>query len=269
MILEARDLRLAYDRQEVVCGLTLAVSSREIISLIGPNGSGKSTILRALARALRPKGGAVYLNGRDLQTLSPTKLARQLAILPQGPEAPSDLTVRELVWYGRSPHVQWWSRPTASDAEVVAWALKETKLEGLADRAVATLSGGEKQRAWIALALAQTPQVLLLDEPTTYLDISHQLEVMELVRRLNETLGLTVVMVLHDINQAARYSHRLIALQHGRVVAEGAPGAVLTPALLRQVFGIEARIEHDRDGVPLFLPLGLAGTPADTVRRTI
>lgn len=258
MILEAKGLRLAYEEREVVRDLSLAVRPREIISLIGPNGSGKSTILRALARSLRPRGGAVYLNGHDIHSLSPAKVARQLAILPQGPEAPSDLTVRELVWYGRSPHVKWWGRPTATDAEVVAWALGETKLEHLADRSVATLSGGERQRAWVALALAQTPEVLLLDEPTTYLDISHQLEVMELIRRLNASLGLTVVMVLHDINQAARYSHRLVALQAGQVVAEGQPGEILTPALLRRVFGVEARIEYDSDGVPMYLPLGLA-----------
>lgn len=258
MILEARDLRLAYEEREVVQNLSLSVDTREIISLIGPNGSGKSTILRALARALRPRGGAVYLNGHDIQALSPVKLARQLAILPQGPEAPSDLTVRELVWYGRSPHLNWWGRHTATDAEVVAWALGETKLERLAHRSVATLSGGERQRAWIALALAQTPEVLLLDEPTTYLDISHQLEVMELIRRLNTSLGLTVAMVLHDINQAARYSHRIVALQGGQVVAEGKPAEVLTPALLRRVFGVEARIEYDSTGVPMYLPLGLA-----------
>lgn len=258
MILEARQLELAYEEREVVRGLSLAVPSRQIIALIGPNGSGKSTILRALSRALRPRDGAVYLNGRDIHTLSPTKLARQLAILPQGPEAPPDLTVRELVWYGRSPHLTWLGRPTATDAEVVAWALGETKLEQLADRTVATLSGGERQRAWIALALAQTPEVLLLDEPTTYLDISHQLEVMELVHRLNRSLGLTVIMVLHDINQAARYAHRLIALQTGRLVADGPPAEILTPDLLRTVFRVEARVEYDRDGTPMYLPLGLA-----------
>ncbi|MGE5553445.1 MAG: ABC transporter ATP-binding protein [Betaproteobacteria bacterium] len=258
MILEARNLHLAYEEREVVHGLSLAVRSREVISLIGPNGSGKSTILRALSRTLRPRGGAVYLNGHDIHSLSPSKLAKQLAILPQAPQAPSDLTVRDLVWYGRSPHQRWWRRATAADADVVAWALAETKLERLADRPVATLSGGERQRAWIALALAQTPEVLLLDEPTTYLDIAHQLEVMELIRRLNRSLGLTVIMVLHDINQAARYSDRLIALQNGRLVAEGEPARILTPALFRQVFGVEARIEYDADGVPLCLPLGLA-----------
>lgn len=258
MILEARALQLAYEKRTVVKDLSLAVDSREVISLIGPNGSGKSTILKALARALRPLGGSVYLNGYDVQHLSPAKLAKQLAILPQGPDAPSDLTVRELVWYGRSPHMHWWGRPSATDAEVVAWAIGETKLDQLADRPVATLSGGERQRAWIALALAQTPEVLLLDEPTTFLDIAHQLEVMELVRRLNHSLGLTVIMVLHDINQAARYSHRLIALKQGHIIADGTPAQVLTPALLRKLFGVEARIEHDSEGVPLYLPLGLA-----------
>ncbi|MGE5509383.1 MAG: ABC transporter ATP-binding protein [Chitinophagales bacterium] len=258
MILEAKKLHLAYDEREIVRDLDLAIKAKEVISLIGPNGSGKSTVLKALSRALKPRHGAVYLHGKDLQSMAPTRLARQLALLPQGPDAPADLTVRELAWYGRSPHVRWWERPSSTDAEVVSWALSETKLEHLADRPVATLSGGERQRAWIALALAQTPEVLLLDEPTTYLDISHQLEVMELVRRLNHSLGLTVIMVLHDINQAARYSHRLIALQEGRIVAQGEPSRILTPALLRQVFGVEARIEYDTDGVPMYLPLGLA-----------
>lgn len=258
MILKTQDLHLGYEARLIVEHLELSVPTGEIVTLIGPNGSGKSTILKALSRSIKAKRGTVYLNGKDIHSIPPRLLARQLAILPQSPEAPHDITVGDLVWHGRAPHRHFWEPPTTNDHEVVHWALKETKVDHLVDRPVATLSGGERQRAWIALALAQTPEVLLLDEPTTYLDICHQLEVMELVKKLNAELGLTVVMVLHDINQAARYSHRLIALQQGRIVDQGEPTAVLTPKLLREVFKVEAHIDVDATGKPVCLPWGLA-----------
>ncbi|MDI3280148.1 MAG: ABC transporter ATP-binding protein [Bacillota bacterium] len=258
MTLTAKELALGYEDRLVVQGLNLEIRRGEIVSFIGPNGSGKSTILKALARTLRARGGAVYLDGRDIQTLPPRQLARRLAFLPQGPQAPADLTVRELVWHGRFPHLRWWESASRADVEAVETALRQTRLEELADRPLTALSGGERQRAWIALALAQSPSILLLDEPTTYLDICHQLEIMELVSRLNAELGLTVAMVLHDINQAARYSHRLVVLHQGRVVAEGPPAGILTEELLRNVFGVESRIQYDSEGKPLCLPTGLA-----------
>lgn len=257
-MLGAKGVVLAYENHIVVQGLDLEIQAGEMVSFIGPNGSGKSTILKALARALKTRGGVVYLDGKDIQTIPPRQLARRLAILPQQAESPGDLTVRELVWHGRYPHLRWWERAGTRDTETVEWALREAKLTALADRPVASLSGGERQRAWIALALAQNPRILLLDEPTTYLDICHQLEVMELIRRLNRTLNLTVVMVLHDINQAARYSDRIIALKNGKIVAQGSPRQVLTRELLREVFGVESRIEQDQDGNLICLPFALA-----------
>lgn len=257
-MLGAKGVSLAYEDRLVVDGLDVEIPEGEVVSLIGPNGSGKSTILKALSRALKTRKGVVLLDGKDIQAISPRQVAKRLAILPQTPESPGDITVQELVWHGRYPHMQWWERAGAKDKETVDWALKETKLSQLAERPVASLSGGERQRAWIALALAQDPQILLLDEPTTYLDICHQLEVMELIRRLNEDFRLTVAMVLHDINQAARYSDRIIALKNGRIVAQGTPREVLTRGLLRDVFGVDSRIEQDQDGKLMCLPIALA-----------
>jgi len=258
LILAAKKITLSYESTIIVPELSLLIESGEIVTFIGPNGSGKSTILKALARYLKTRSGVVYLNGQDIQSMSTKRVAQQLAILPQTPHAPADLTVVELVSRGRTPHLNWWQRSGTNDYEVVRWALEQTKTSHLADRLVGTLSGGERQRAWIAMALAQSPQVLLLDEPTTYLDICHQLEVMELISRLNRELGLTVVMVLHDINQAARYSHRLIALKNGAIIRQGAPQEILTEELLTEVFKVKALVKTDSSsGCPVCLPYGI------------
>src|SRR3990170_953714 len=220
--LEARALDAGYAQAEglVLRGLDIEVETGEVVALVGPNGSGKSTLLRALAEW-------------------PTReVARRLALLPQGPTLSNDLTVAELVWLGRSPHQGLLGLPTAADGEAVRWAMAETGIGPLAKRPISTLSGGERQRAWLALALAQQPRILLLDEPTTFLDLSHQLEVLDLIRYLNVEHGLTVVMVLHDLNQAARYAGRIVVLREGRVYGEGPPAAVLTPETLRQGFGV-------------------------------
>ncbi|MBO8125989.1 MAG: ABC transporter ATP-binding protein [Firmicutes bacterium] len=259
MILAAKELTLGYESEIIVPELNLFINAGEIVTFIGPNGSGKSTILKALARYLKAKSGVVYLNGQDIHRMPTKKVAQQLAILPQTPSAPSDLTVAELASRGRAPHLAWWQRSGPEDYKVIRWALEQTKTTHLADRLVGTLSGGERQRAWIAMALAQSPQILLLDEPTTYLDICHQLEVMELIKRLNRELKLTVVMVLHDINQAARYSHRLIVLKKGRIVAQGPPSEILTAQLLTDVFKVKAVIKSDAEtGTPICLPYGIA-----------
>jgi len=256
-ILRAEDLALGYRRGDpVVRDLALAVRRGEIVTLVGPNGSGKSTILRALARIMRPRHGAVYLNGHAIHRLSTRKVAQQLAILPQNPLAPGDLTVRDLVQRGRFARQAWWRASSARDRDVIAWALEVTGLAGLAARRLHTLSGGERQRAWIALALAQEPEILLLDEPTTFLDISHQLEVMALLQKLNADDGLSIAMVLHDLNQAARFSHRLIAIHQGQVYAAGPPDEVMTDAMLREVFRVEGVITRDpHTDTPLFTPL--------------
>jgi iron complex transport system ATP-binding protein len=255
--LTADHITLAYRRGvEVVRDLVLDVPQGEIVTLVGPNGSGKSTILRTLARLMKPEYGAVYLDGKAIHRLSTRKVAQMLAILPQDPTAPEDLTVRDLVARGRFARQAWWRASNQRDREIVDWALEVTALTRFQDRRLNTLSGGERQRAWIALALAQEPRVLLLDEPTTFLDISHQLDIMALLQKLNRETGLSIVMVLHDLNQAARFSQRLVVLREGEVYAAGSPGDVITDSMLREVFEVEGVVGHDPlTDTPVFTPL--------------
>jgi iron complex transport system ATP-binding protein len=255
MPLEARGLRLAYGRRTAVEDVDLAVHAGECVVLAGPNGSGKSTLLRGLARLLRPAGGAVLLDGRDLAHWPPRALARRLAVLPQSPQSPGDLTVEQLVALGRHPHQAFLGLPTAADRAAIRAALEHTDLVELAGRPLAALSGGERQRAWVALTLAQEPAVLLLDEPTTFLDLAHALNVLELVRRLNRERGLTVVMALHDLALAARFADRLVLLRRGRIVADGPPAAVLTRDAVAAVFDVEAEVLTTAGGIPLVVPL--------------
>lgn len=256
-ILAADRLTLEYrNGHPVVRDLSLAVEPGEIVALVGPNGSGKSTLLRAMARLMRPQRGTVTLNGQAIHRMNPRKVAQQLAILPQNPAAPEDLTVRDLVARGRFSRQAWWRPAGTRDRDAIGWALEMTGLDDFAARRLSTLSGGERQRAWIALALAQEPRVLLLDEPTTFLDISHQLDVMTLLQRLNRESELSIVMVLHDLNQAARFSHRLVAIHTGQVYAAGAPDDVLTEQMMREVFQVEGTIGRDPfAGTPVFTPL--------------
>jgi iron complex transport system ATP-binding protein len=257
-VLEAKNLSLGFAQKNVIEDLNLCIEKGKILSILGPNGSGKSTLLRALSRNMKPDSGAVYLNGEDIYKISSRSVARQMAVLPQTPQAPGDITVKELVEYGRFPHQNWWQGRTAEDGMLIAWALEQTGMVEMAGRAVSTLSGGERQRAWIAMALAQKPGILLLDEPTTYLDICHQLEVMELLGDLNQKHGITVVMVLHDINHAAKYSDCIIILKKGNIFAMGQPQAVLTAHTLREVFSVEADIWLDAEhGKPVLVARGL------------
>lgn len=255
--LTADHITLSYRRgAAVVRDLVLTVAQGEIVTLVGPNGSGKSTILRTLARLMRPQDGAVYVDGREIHRMSTRKVAQTLAILPQDPTAPEDLTIHDLVSRGRFARQAWWRASSQRDRDAVSWALEATGLTALSARRLTTLSGGERQRAWIALALAQEPRILLLDEPTTYLDISHQLEVMVLLQQLNITTDLSIVMVLHDLNQAARFSHRLVALHNGEIYDAGPPADVLTDTMLRDVFQVEGVIGQDQHtGTPVFTPL--------------
>ena len=245
-MLTAQRLQLGYGNlPAVIHDIELELTPGEIIVLIGPNGSGKSTILKALSGVLRPRSGVVYLDGKAIHRIGPKQIARQLAHLPQSPSVPDDFTVKDLVEYGRNPHMTWRGRMTAIDRAVVAKALERTRLTPLQDRAMANLSGGERQRAWLALALAQEPRILLLDEPTTFLDVCYQFEVLELVRELNAGLGISTVMVLHDLNQAARYAHTVVAVNQGKIAAVGPPSEVITTDLLADIFKMQVEIITD------------------------
>ncbi|MDT7710624.1 MAG: iron-siderophore transport system ATP-binding protein [Pseudonocardiales bacterium] len=255
--LRAERVRLGYGDRMVVDGLDLDVVAGTVTAVIGPNGCGKSTLLRALGRLLRPSGGEVLLDGRRIDRIPTREVAKVLGLLPQAPTAPEGLTVADLVARGRHPHQAWYRQWSSDDEEAVATALEWTGIADLAERPVDELSGGQRQRAWISMALAQGTDLLLLDEPTTFLDLAHQVDVLELVRRLHREAGRTVVMVLHDLNLAARYADRLVAMRAGRVVASGEPGEVITEELLAEVFGLAARVIEDPvAGSPLVVPIG-------------
>lgn len=252
-IMKAEALAVSFDDKMVLKDLSLAIEEGKIVSILGPNGSGKSTLLKVLSRNIKPDKGIVYLEDQNLAQLSGKKIAQQMAVLPQSPQAPSDLTVRDLVEFGRFPHQNWWRGKSAQDEACIDWALTQTGLSQMSDRVVSTLSGGERQRVWIAMALAQKPEIVLLDEPTTYLDICHQLEIMDLLAAFNQEHNLTVVMVLHDINHAARYSDYVVVLQQGHIFAAGKPEEVITEHTLREVFGVESEIILDRAGKPVVI----------------
>ena len=255
--MRAQRLTLAYRPDRVVVhDLDLDLPSGAVSVIIGANGSGKSTLLRALSRLLAPQHGTVYLDGRSVHGMRSRDLARQLGLLPQGPTTPDGITVRDLVRRGRLPHTSLWRQWGPDDETALQQALVATDLLGLADEPVDALSGGQRQRAWLALVVAQQTPVLLLDEPTTYLDLAHQLDVLELVRTLNQDSGRTIVMVLHDINQACRFADHLVAMRSGQVVAQGHPAEVVTPALLRDVFDVHCRVLPDPDTRrPLVVPM--------------
>jgi iron complex transport system ATP-binding protein len=259
-ILAADKLSAGFGDKTVIHGLSLSVEPGEFLSIIGPNGSGKSTLLKTLSRNLKPQNGSVLLDGSDINCFSAKKLASQLAILHQAPYVPGDLTVRDLVAYGRFPYQNWWRGGVADDKKIVEWALAQTGLSPFASRQVNTLSGGERQRAWIAMTLAQKPRILLLDEPTTHLDICYQLEILNLIARLNKEQKITIVMALHDMNYAARYSDTVAVLSQGSLYVSGHPIEVITQKMFRGVFGVEADIWLDDNGRPICLAQRLAAS---------
>lgn len=258
--LVARGLSLGYGTTRGADALVnrdvdLAIPDRQVTTVIGANGCGKSTLLRGLARLMAPAAGAVTLDGVDIAGLPAKRLATKVSMLPQSPIAPAGVSLRELVSRGRHPHQSWLRQWSASHSAAVDRALALTGLSELADRPVDTLSGGQRQRAWISLVLAQDTDIVFLDEPTTYLDLAYSVEVLELVRRLNREQGKTVVMVLHDLNLAARYSDNLVLMREGAIVVQGAPADVISEHTLREVFGLHARVVDDPvTGGPLIVP---------------
>ncbi len=256
-LLVAKELSAGYDKAEILHGLDLTVPPGKITVIVGANACGKSTFLRTLSRLISPSEGHVLLDGKSIHRMPSRLLAQTLGLLPQSPIAPEGITVADLVSRGRHPHQGLFSRWTRQDDEAVDNALTATKTFDLAERPVDELSGGQRQRVWIAMALAQQTDILLLDEPTTFLDINHQIEVLDLLTDLNHTRGTTVVMVLHDLNLAARYADHLVALADGRVHVSGKPEEVLTEETVRHVFGLESRVIVDpTSGRPIMLPIG-------------
>ncbi|MGO3232276.1 MAG: ABC transporter ATP-binding protein [Microbacterium sp.] len=255
--LTADAVTLGYGDRTVIDGLDLTIAPGRITAIVGANGCGKSTLLRSLARLLSPTSGQVVLDGKSVHSRPTKEVARVLGLLPQSPIAPEGIAVADLVGRGRHPHQKVLARWTAHDYEVVADALEATGITDLADRSVDELSGGQRQRVWIAMALAQETDILLLDEPTTFLDVAHQVEVLDLLTDLSHARGTTIVMVLHDLNLAARYSDELVAMRHGQVHAAGVPGEVLTHTLVEEVFGMANQITTDPvSGKPMVTPIG-------------
>ena len=255
--LNVENLTLGYGDRTVIDSLDLVVPPGKVTAIIGANACGKSTLLRSMSRLLAPRAGHVLLDGKAVHSIPAKQLARTLGLLPQSPIAPEGITVADLVGRGRHPHQGIFARWNADDDAAVAAALDATETAALADRAVDELSGGQRQRVWIAMALAQQTDLLLLDEPTTFLDVSHQIEVLDLLTDLNRARGTTIVMVLHDLNLAARYADELVAMKDGGCHRRGTPAEVVTVDCVREVFGLESQvIEDPTSGAPLVLPLG-------------
>ncbi len=254
--LNAAHLSLSYDNTHIIHDLSVNISTKKITALVGPNGCGKSTLLRGISRLLKPRKGNVVLDTHDIWNLPTKELAKRLGILPQGPVAPEGLTVHELVAQGRYPHQSWLQQWSAEDERITLEALEITDIAKFADRPVDTLSGGQRQRAWIAMTLAQDSDLILLDEPTTFLDLAYQIDVLNLLHDLNVERGKTIVMVLHDLNQACRYADIVVALRDGEIKAQGTPTEVVTENLVNDVFGVECRIMQDPvTDTPLIIPI--------------
>jgi len=255
--LRAKNLTLGYAETDIVRDLDVVIPDGRITVIVGANACGKSTLLRGLARLLRPRGGDVLLDGTSVQDLRSIDVAKVLGLLPQSPVAPDGITVADLVGRGRYPHQGWFRQWSAEDERAVAEALEATGTADLAHRNIAELSGGQRQRVWVAMALAQDTDLLLLDEPTTFLDINHQVELLDLLTDLNRESGKTIVIVLHDLNLACRYADHIIAMKQGAILAEGSPVDVIDAAVVTEVFGLECEVVPDPvSGTPMIVPRG-------------
>lgn len=252
-------LTVGYGEKVIIDELDVSIPKGQTTVFIGRNGCGKSTLLRSIARLLKPKSGSIVLDGTNISKMSSKKIARNLAILPQSPTAPEGLSVLQLVKLGRHPYQNWLQQWSEEDEEAVMHALAATDLTELKDRQVDSLSGGQRQRAWIAMTLAQDTDIILLDEPTTYLDMTHQIEILDLLHELNLTENRTIVMVLHDLNLACRYADHIVSIKDGGIYKEGAPSEIITPDLVKSVFGMQSRIIPDPIcGTPLCIPYSKA-----------
>lgn len=242
------NLTVAYEKNIIIQDMNLSLPKGKINIIIGGNGCGKSTLLKTIARINKPVSGEVFINEKNINKVKEKEIAKEVAFLPQGPTCPSGLTVRQLVAFGRFPHQKMMGGLTSHDQEVINWAIKETGLWDFADRPVDCLSGGQRQRAWIAMTLAQETEIIMLDEPTTYLDLSYQLEVLEILERLNKEKQITVIIVLHEINNAFRFADHIVGLKSGKVICEGKPIEVITKETLKTIYGIEADLKKSETG---------------------
>lgn len=255
-IFNIQQLKTGYAQQTIIENLNLTIQKGKITTIIGPNGCGKSTLLKSIGRLLKKQTGKILLMGQDMEQMGTKEIAKQLAILSQSPSGPGQLKVHELVAYGRYPHRQNLGKLTQEDQEKIRWAMDITNTLDFATREIEALSGGQRQRVWLAMALAQETDILLLDEPTTYLDMAHQLEVLEIAKNLNTKFGCTIVMVLHDINQAARFSDEIIAMKAGEKLYQGSPCDIMSPTVLKELFQIDAKIVMDEE-IPVCLSYSL------------
>ena len=252
--ISTKNLNISYGNLDIVKDLNLDIPKGKITTIIGCNGCGKSTILKTIARIIQPKSGDIFVNNINIKDQSPKELAKAVAVLPQSPQAPSGLTVEELIAYGRFPHQKGFGKMRKEDNDIVTWALQSTGIEEFRDRPIEALSGGQRQRAWIAMALAQQTDILILDEPTTYLDLAHQLEILKLLEELNRKQGTTIVMVIHELNNAARFADHMIGVKKAKVICQGSAEEVMTKENLKELFNIDAEIVQDpRNNKPVCL----------------
>ena len=241
--ISVKNLSVAYEENLIIENMNLSIPSGEISIIIGANGCGKSTLLKTIARVIKPKSGDIFINGKNIREQKEKHLAAQVAFLPQGPVCPPGLTVKELIAFGRFPHQKLMGGLKSHDKDIIQWAMEETELKEYADREIGNLSGGQRQRAWIAMTLAQETDIIMLDEPTTYLDMSYQLEVLKVLERLNKNKKITVVIVLHELNNACRFASNIIGLKQGKLICQGTPVDVITKESLKEIYGIDARLQ--------------------------
>lgn len=246
--ISVKNLSVSYESNIIIEDMNLSIPKGKISIIIGANGCGKSTLLKTISRINKPKSGDIFINNKNIKKIKEKNIAREVAFLPQGPVCPSGLTVRELVAYGRFPHQKMIGGLNSHDKDIIDWAIEETGLSEFADREIENLSGGQRQRAWIAMTLAQETDIIMLDEPTTYLDMSYQLEVLEVLQKLNKEKNITVVIVLHELNNACRFADNIIGLKKGKIICEGKPIDVINKETLKKIYGIDANIKLSENG---------------------